>query len=127
MTTKFSIIIKFTNGEATTFKDVANFQVMDQGVFFVEGIAVKKEDKIGRILRGIETKIERYWYPMAIVKEFKVYTTRTITEPEEVRKYEAFLKHGIDITVTKISHTNEPDEKAVSKLVERELKSEKTN
>lgn len=127
MTTKFTIIIKYMNGETITFKEAADFKMMQQGLLFVEMPYVKAQEKLGKILRGVHTKSTRHWIPFAQIKNIEVLTSKTITNPQELKKYQKFLDHGIDMTVTEISHTEPPDPKEVAKKIIEEEKQEAKN
>lgn len=125
MKTIYTVNVKYINGESVSFKNAADFSIMDQGVLFVEMPYVKDEDRLGRYLRSVKTTGQRVWIPLAQIKYIDVQTTRTITEPEEIKKYEKFLEHNIDITVTKISHTKAPSPEEVAKKIAEEEKTER--
>lgn len=127
MTTTITIHVTLNNGEVQSFKDVANFQMMPQGLLFIEMPIAKKENKLGLILRGVETNIQRYWIPFANIKDIDVKTRRSIIEYNEIKKYEKFLEHGIDITVTQISHTESPSIEDIEKKIAEQERSTKAN
>lgn len=128
MTTKHTLKITFQNGDIVHYKELAHFEFMQQGLLFVEGIIAKKLDTMGLIIKKVTYSNARNWYPIAIIKHVEVQTVKSIEETEEIRKYEKFLEHGIDIMVTKISHTEPPDPEAVAKEIALEEKrKEKAN
>lgn len=127
MTTRLSIKITLQNGEIMTFKDGAasHFEFQQWGTLFVEGaIQVKKTDR-GLILDEVEYRNVRNWIPLVNIKNVEVITWKTINEPEEVKKYLKFKEHGIDIMVTKISHTEPKTEKEVEAEIAKEEKKKK--
>lgn len=125
MTTKYTIIAKHLNGETTTFKDAVNFSIMKEGLLYVEAQYTKNEYKAGKILLSTATKSMRHWVSLQIVKSIEVQTTVEITDKAELQKYLAFKDKGIDITVTKVSHTEPPDPKEVAREIAEEEKNKK--
>lgn len=124
MTTRLSIKITLQNGEIMTFKDGAasHFEFQSWGTLFVEGaIEIKKKER-GTILDEVEYRNVRNWIPVANIKNVEVITWKTINEPEEVKKYLKFKEHGLDIMVTKISHTEPKTQKDVEAEIAKEAK-----
>lgn len=127
MTTTITIHVKLNNGEVQSFKDVANFQMMPQGLLFIEMPIAKNENRQGRLLVGVESRSHRHWIPFANIKDVEVLTSNKITHSDELKKYEKFLEHGIDISVTPISYTKPPSIEDVEKKIAEQERSTKTN
>lgn len=124
MTTKFSIMVHLTNGEAKTFPfdEATSFEFMAQGFFFVHSQIAKTAKQTGSNLKGMKYRYVRTWIPNGTIKDIEVITEKEITDPEELAKYVEFLKHGVDIMVTKISHTNPPTEEEIKEKAAKETK-----
>lgn len=127
MKTTLSIKIKLMNGETLTFKDdsAVHFEFQQWGTLFVEGAMEVKKKQRGLILDEVEYRNVRNWIPVVNIKNVEVITWKTINEPEEVRKYLKFKEHGIDIMVTKISHTEPKTAEEVEKEIAKEEKKKK--
>ena len=121
MTTEFSIVVTLTNGETRTFTgpEAQTFEFMTQGLFFVDGALDKTVKQRGNLPPDeIHYKSTRTWIPIAQIKAVTIRTHKTLNDPEEIRKYQEFKKHNIDIMVTKVSHTEPPDQKAIDKILD---------
>lgn len=127
MTTAFTIIVRTVFGETQTYKGdaAANFEFMNAGLLFIDG-AMKVEIKQRGNLPPdeIHYRNERHWIPIAQIKDVQILTHRSLTDPEEIRKYQVFKKHNIDIMVTKISHTEPPSPEEIAKINEEAKKDE---
>ena len=123
----FSIKLNLQNGETRTFKDDAgiHFEFQQWGTFFVEGGMEVKKKQRGLILDEVQYRNVRTWIPISTIKDVEVITWKTINDREEIRKYEKFLEHGIDIMVTKISHTNPPDKNQIEEVEKKIAKEDK--
>lgn len=124
MTTRLSIKVVLNNGETMTFKDdsAAQFEFMSQGLFFVEGAVEVKKKERGTILDEVTYRNVRQWIPIAQIKNVEIITWKTINEPQEVKKWLKFKEHGLDIMVTKISHTNPKTQEEVEAEIKKEEK-----
>lgn len=119
MTTAFTIIVRLVNGETQTYKGdaAANFEFMTQGLLFIDGAMQKEVKQRGNLPPDeIHYRNERHWIPIAQIKDVQILTHRSLTDPEEIRKYQVFKKHNIDIMVTKISHTEPPSPEDIAKI-----------
>jgi hypothetical protein len=128
MTETHSIIIKMLNGDTMTFKEgvVAHFQFMTQGVFFVEGPVEVTKKQPGLILDEVKYRNVRNWIPIVNIKIVEIITNKVINQPDEIRKWEKFKEHNIDIMLTDISHTEPPDPKDVAKQIAKEEKKKRS-
>lgn len=118
----FSIKVTYTDGGIITFKEdaAANFQFMQGGLFFVEGMPTRKIEEFGKIKRKVEYRSVRTWIPVQQIKNVEIITKKTLTEPKEIEKWEKFLEHGLDLMMTKISHTQEPTEAEIQRKIDIE-------
>ena len=119
MTIEFTIIVRMANGETQTFKGdaAANFQFMTQGLLFIEGAYKIDIRKRGNLPPDeIHYRNERHWIPVAQIKDVQILTHRSISDPEEIRKYQVFKEHNIDIMTTKISNTEPPSKEEIEKI-----------
>jgi len=128
MKTLFKIKIVLMDGNVISFKEgsVAHFEFMTQGVFFVEGVVNITRGQGLRTLNTVKYENYRNWIPVVNIKNVEILTTKTIDEAEEIKKYEKFLEHGIDIMVTEISHTEKPTVAEVEKKIKAEKKQKRS-
>ena len=105
MKKSMSINIYLEGGKETcAFGEAAQFHFMPEGLFFIQEGDRVDVDQIGRIVRKKTVRNKRVWYPIDRIKKVEI-DTKSELEGEDIKKYDTFLKHGIDITKTKISHT----------------------
>ena len=127
MTNRLSIKITLQNGEVMTFKDDAasHFEFQQWGTLFVEGAMEVKKKQRGLIVDEVEYRNVRNWIPLVNIKNVEVITWKTLNDPKEIQKWQKFKEHGLDLMVTKISHTNPKTEAEVQKEIEKEEKKRK--
>ena len=127
MTNRLSIKITLQNGEVMTFKDdaAAHFEFQQWGTLFVEGAMEVKKKQRGLIIDEVEYRNVRNWIPLVNIKNVEVITWKTLNDPKEIQKWQKFKEHGLDLMVTKISHTNPKTEEEVQKEIEKEEKKRK--
>lgn len=124
MTNRLSIKITLQNGEVMTFKDAAasHFEFQQWGTLFVEGAMEVKKKQRGLIVDEVEYRNVRNWIPLVNIKNVEVITWKTINDPKEIEKWQKFKEHGLDLMVTKISHTNPKTEADIEKEIKDEEK-----
>ena len=131
MTNRLSIKITLQNGEVMTFKDGAasHFEFQQWGTLFVEG-AMEVKQKKGALevsnhavdITEVTYRNVRNWIPLVNIKNVEVITWKTLNDPKEIEKWQKFKEHGLDLMVTKISHTNPKTEAEVEKEIKAEEK-----
>lgn len=124
MQTKFTLLVHYTNGEVGTYKDdaVMTFEMQDRGLLFIHSQLDKNLKQVGNRIQSVKYRYTRTWIPYSQVKSVDVITNKELTDTKEIAKYQEFLKHGIDMMMTPISHTKPKDPKEV----ETEIAAEKT-
>ncbi len=122
MTTKFSIKVTLMNGETLTYKDeeALTFEMQDRGLMFVHSALQKEFKKMGVHTVKVHYRYSRSWIPYVQIKTIEVITNKEIDDPEEIKKYDEFLKHGIDIMMTNISYTAPKTPEQVQKEIDEE-------
>lgn len=134
MTNRLSIKITLQNGEVMTFKDDAasHFEFQQWGTLFVEG-AMEVKQKRGALevsrhavdITEVTYRNVRNWIPLVNIKKVEVITWKTINDPKEIQKWQKFKEHGLDLMVTKISHTNPKTQEEVEAEIKKEEKKRK--
>ena len=124
MTNRLSIKITLQNGEVMTFKDdaAAHFEFQQWGTLFVEGAMEVKKKQRGLIIDEVEYRNVRNWIPLVNIKNVEVITWKTLNDPKEIQKWQKFKEHGLDLMVTKISHTEPKTQKEVEAEIAKEEK-----
>lgn len=125
----FGIKIEMMNGEVITFAkgQVSDYGVMPAGAFFVQGARSRKDTHRNHSNESPIDKTvlseHRYWIPLINIKRVDMDMDIHLTSNEDVRKYDKFMAHGIDMISTKISHT-EVNSDEVAKIIDQEIKLE---
>ena len=114
-------MVHLTSGEARSFKNAETFEIMSQGMLYIKlPPTMTIEQGPGKATKRVKNRNERIWIPLHQIKDVEIITNIEITDPEECRKYDAFKKHGIDMTMTATSYTAPPDPKEVERLINQE-------
>jgi hypothetical protein len=126
MQSKHSIVVETIN-KIITFVDVEAFEIMPAGHLYIREISeTTLKTKEGLPLRDkgalgiVENRYQRTWIPLSQIKEICVTTSTVIDNPTEIKKYQMFKKHGIDITTTAVSHTTPPTVEEIEKEIAEE-------
>ncbi len=103
------VVINMIDGSSITYKkgQVETFKWMNEGVLFIQGERHPKDTLVDERKVVCERTIshERVWVPITQIKSVKMETDDVLESNLEIRKYDKFKKHGIDITVSPISQT----------------------
>lgn len=124
MTTKFSLKLISVTGKVEVINDIETFEFMQQGFLFIKLHPDIKKKYNGDKLEEVKNTNERLWIPIMQIRRVSIITDHIIKDETELRKYEKFLEHGIDMTVTPISYTAPKNPEEVAATVDQELKLE---
>lgn len=103
MIKKQSMVVNLIDGGSKTWAkgSVKGYSVMQQGLFFIQGVPVEKTKKDESL---IVTTVGT-WVPLNLIKSVELITETTVEAGQELKKYRKFQEHGIDMTMDKISET----------------------
>jgi len=121
MKTQISLTVHLINEKARSFINIETFEIMQQGVLYVRTHPIMTiEQNSDKSTRRVKNNNKRYWIPLAQIKDIEVTTNHEISDPKECEKYDAFKKHGIDMTITPTSYTAPPNVEEVEKILNEE-------
>lgn len=106
--------------EVIEFKDILSWSMNDYRLL----VATKPSKKEILNEKGIRSSIEFYSEELtfinANISQIKTSVSKCIDDPEELRKHDVFLARGIDMMITDVSGTVEPDVEEVKKQIARD-------
>lgn len=121
MIRNYTVAVTYGDGSTERFVDVLSWSVNDHRLI----IALKpsKDEVVKKNVRkAIRFRSKEITFMLRNLKYFESFVEKTIDDPEEMRKHDAFLARGIDMMVTEISHTVPPDPEEVKKQIAKEQK-----